>query len=138
MEAGALVAGVHSSPHADGLKLTLTKDDFQWEFFTAGGHGGQKQNKTSSACRCSHKPSGSTGISRDERSQPQNKRLAFERCTGTEQFKRWAQNELAKQEQRLLDRPSVEQQVNAEMMPGNLRVEIQDSAGNWIQEGARS
>lgn len=122
-----------TSQHGSGLKLTFTKDDFDWEFFTAGGHGGQKQNKTASACRCTHRPSGASGISRDERSQPQNRRLAFERCTGSEKFKLWAKMELAKLEQRMLDKPSVEQQVNAEMAEHNLLVQVHDDHGNWVK-----
>jgi len=119
--------------HGDGLKLSLTKDDFDFEFFTAGGHGGQNVQKTSTACRCSHRPSGAVGISRDERSQPQNKRNAFERCTKSDKFRLWAKTELARQEARVMDRPSVEQQVNAELSESNLLVHVHDDHGNWVK-----
>ena len=111
--------------------FTLTKEDFEWEFFTAGGHGGQKQNKTASACRCVHRPSRSTGISRDERSQLQNKKLAFERCIGTKQFKEWCNLELTRMELKKSEAISIERQVELDMLPHNLKVEAQDETGAW-------
>ncbi len=111
--------------------FTLTKEDFEWEFFPAGGNGGQKQNKTSSACRCVHRPSGSTGISRDERSQMQNKKLAFERCVGTKQFKAWCNIELTRMELKKSEAIPIERQVELEMLPHNIKVEVQDESGAW-------
>lgn len=112
--------------------FTLTKEDFDWEFFPAGGNGGQKQNKTSSACRCSHKPSGSVGISRDERSQPQNKKLAFQRCTGTDRFKKWCNLELTKIEMKNSEAIPIDRQVAIDMLPHNLKIEAQTPEGNWV------
>ena len=43
------------------LLFSLTKNDFELQFFRAGGKGGQKQNKTSSGCRIIHKESGAVG-----------------------------------------------------------------------------
>ena len=111
--------------------FTLTKEDFEWEFFTAGGNGGQKQNKTASACRCVHRPSGSTGISRDERSQLQNKKLAFERCTSTKQFKEWCNLELTRMELKKSEAIPIERQVQLDMLPHNIKVEVQDENGVW-------
>ena len=116
-----------------GVRLSLDKDDFDFEYFTAGGHGGQKQNKTSSACRCSHKPSGAVGISRDERSQGQNKKLAFGRCTGTKQFQLWAKMELAKAEEKLEGMPNLELQIDREMHPSNIKTEVL-KGGKWEKE----
>ena len=120
-------------PHKQGFKLSLTKDDFDWEYFTAGGHGGQKQNKTASAVRCTHRPSGSVGISRDERSQLQNKKLALSRCVGTEKFSFWAKMELARVEEANTGQMTVEQRVEHEMLPHNIRTEFQTAKG-WVPE----
>ncbi len=115
------------------IKLTLTKDDFSWEYFTAGGHGGSKQNKTASACRCVHVPSKSTGISRDERSQLQNRKLALERCVATKAFNFWAKMELARMEEEATGQMTIEDRVNREMLPHNLKFEVLDN-GIWRKE----
>jgi peptide chain release factor len=58
---------------------TLAQADVRFESFRAGGPGGQHQNKTESAVRAVHLPSGLTAIARDGRSQHRNKALALAR-----------------------------------------------------------
>jgi peptide chain release factor len=53
--------------------------EIRFESFRAGGPGGQHQNKTESAVRAIHSPTGLSATARDGRSQHRNKALAIER-----------------------------------------------------------
>jgi len=49
------------------------------ETYRSSGPGGQRKNKTETAVRLTHLPSGITVIATEYRSQAQNRKLAFER-----------------------------------------------------------
>lgn len=51
----------------------------RWEAFRASGPGGQKRNKTSSAIRITHEPTGISGIANESRSQAGNRESALRR-----------------------------------------------------------
>jgi len=53
--------------------------EVRFETLRAGGPGGQHQNKTESAVRATHLPTGLTVVAREERSQARNKAVALER-----------------------------------------------------------
>jgi len=59
----------------------IRPDDVRFETLRAGGPGGQHQNRTESAVRAIHVPTGLSVVARDERSQHRNKALAVERLT---------------------------------------------------------
>lgn len=63
------------------LLFSVTLADCEVQTFRAGGKGGQNQNKRDTGVRIIHRASGARGEARDERSQLQNKRLAFKRMT---------------------------------------------------------
>lgn len=66
------------------------------------GKGGKGQNKAGTAMTVVHGPSGATASSREDRSQRQNARIAFERMLGTEEFSAWRESLTAeKNEQRI-------------------------------------
>jgi len=69
---------VMALPEMEGMPAPAS-GDIRFESFRAGGPGGQHQNKTESAVRAVHIPTGLSAIARDGRSQHRNKVLAFER-----------------------------------------------------------
>lgn len=71
--------GVSRLQSGPGSRQPLVVGDVRFEAFRAGGAGGQHQNKTESAVRAVHVPSGLAVVVRDQRSQHRNKARALER-----------------------------------------------------------
>lgn len=61
------------------LKPEWSERELEFETLRASGPGGQHVNKTESAVRVTHRPTGLSVVGREERSQQQNKRLALAR-----------------------------------------------------------
>jgi len=71
--------GVFELPAVPDAPKAIAARDVRFEAFRAGGPGGQHQNKTESAVRAIHNPSGLSVVAREERSQHRNKALALDR-----------------------------------------------------------
>jgi peptide chain release factor len=67
--------GVSCAPEATDVP-ELRDADIRYEAIRASGPGGQHVNKTDSAVRATHIPTGLTGFSQDQRSQFANKKIA--------------------------------------------------------------
>ncbi len=71
-------ASIDVTPDIEGtIEIEIRDEDLERQVFRAGGPGGQHQNKTESAVRYIHKPTGVRGESRSERSQHKNDALAL-------------------------------------------------------------
>lgn len=109
------------------LLFSVTKKDFRIDTFRSGGKGGQHQNTTDSGVRITHIESGAIGESRDERSQGQNKKIAFERLVKSQTFQLWLKRKsfevmgvLKTQEQ---IETEVKEMIERDLHNGNIKIE---------------
>lgn len=112
------------------LLFSVTKDDCRFDYFRASGKGGQKRNKTSSACRCTHIASGAVAQCSGYREKSRNRREAFVKMADTLKFKAWVKIETARVTGRLA---LAEERLEKAMHPRNLRVDIKEN-GLWVEE----
>lgn len=64
-------------PILEDKEIQIKEEELDWQFYRAGGHGGQNVNKVSTAVRLTHKPTGIVVTSQQERYQQKNRDLAL-------------------------------------------------------------
>ena len=106
--------------------FSVTLDDCRVDTFRSGGKGGQHQNKTESGVRITHELSGAVGESREERSQLQNKKLAFKKMVKHPRFRLWVDQVRREMETGF----SAEERVAQWMTPDKLQIKNKVE-GKW-------
>jgi protein subunit release factor B len=103
------------------LLFSVRLKDCRVDTFRGSGPGGQHRNKVETAVRVTHEPSGAVGQCSEEKSQLLNKRRAFRRMAESREFQLWAKT---------LNLKPIEDVVEDQMDPKNLRVEGRRD-GRW-------
>lgn len=109
--------------------FSVTLKDCDVQTFTAGGPGGQHQNRSQTGVRIIHRDSGAVGESREQRSQLQNKKSAFRKMVEHPRFKFW----VAEERKRLETGRTIEDEVAEWMSSENIKVEVKQD-GKWVPE----
>jgi len=112
------------------LVFSLTRKDFEIQFFKGSGPGGQNRNKVETGVRIIHKESGAVGQAEDSREQLTNRKNALKRLADSPKFKLW----LAKKLHEIEIGKTVEELVDEMMEEKNIKIECVNENGNWEEE----
>lgn len=91
----------------DSVEVDMKKEDLEVSVMRSGGAGGQHVNRTESAVRIIHKPTGFAVRSDSERSQHQNRELAMQRLKGLLYEKQRREQEAAFEEAFMSDQGEI-------------------------------
>ncbi len=112
--------------------FTVTRTDCEWQYYRGSGKGGQNRNKRDTAVRCVHRLSGAEATACDERSQGQNKRLAWKRMCQSAKFSAWVKIECARRGGlKILTEEEIQAKIDAEFQQ-QLLVETKED-GYWVE-----
>lgn len=111
------------------LKLTLSKKDFSYQWFSGKGAGGQHRNKHQNCFRIKHLESGvfTTGQSHKERSS--NKKEALSNLVKNPIFLSWCDKKLKELE----TGKSIKDKVNDMMQSKYLKIEVKRDQ-KWVEK----
>jgi protein subunit release factor B len=110
--------------------LSVTAADCDLQTFRSGGSGGQNQNKRDTGVRFIHRESGGRGEARDERSQLQNKKLAWKRMCESKEFQLWLRRTLGQDAAR--EAEEARTRASFQISAGDVKIETRVH-GRWVE-----
>ena len=115
------LATVAVLPEPEDVEIDIRPEDIEMDVMRAGGPGGQHQNKTESAVRLTHKPSGLVVVCRDERSQHKNRAKALRLLKSRlfDRIQEQAQSQRAEQRRTLIGSGDRSQRIRTYNFPQN-------------------
>jgi protein subunit release factor A len=122
---------IHQAEKDSRKRITIVRpSDVTWTYICGSGKGGSAKNKVHSGAMCFHAESGGQGRATDSRSLDENKHAAFKRMTEHPRFKFW----IARRLHEIESGESIEQELEREMSPENLKIEVRNSSGQWVED----
>jgi protein subunit release factor B len=112
------------------MKFTQTKDDFEYQWFSGTGAGGQNRNKNQNCFRIKHKATGIIKTGQSHKSREANKKEALQAMVADPKFRAYCEMKLVELEKG----KTLEQEVDEWMAPENLQVQVKDENGKWVDE----
>ena len=110
--------------------FSVTLSDCDVQTFSVSRGGGQRRDKKATGVRIVHGPSGARGECQEERSQLQNKKIAFRRMVETPAFKFW----ISQMTGTIKTDAQIEAEVdNSLAIRKNVKTEIKRD-GRWIED----
>jgi protein subunit release factor B len=104
----------------DRINFTLNKKDFEYQWFSGKGAGGQHRNKHQNCFRIRHIASGVSAVGQSHRERKSNMREAMQTLIKNPIFKSWCNLKLKELE----FSKNIHQIVEEQMKPKNLKIEL--------------
>ncbi len=108
----------------------LNKSHLDISYYIGSGAGGQNRQKNATGVQLLHRESGAIGRCSETRSQLQNKKRAFCNLLDQPKMKVWLNKKLYE----IKNGVTLEEKVDKMMIRENLKIEVKDENGKWVEE----